>query len=665
MRRPISRPPRGPTPRGWMAVPAGLALAALIGLAGPVAAHALLVSSDPAAGANLTSSPKAVTITFTEAPDARLSSIKVLDSGGQSVTAGSATAVAGASAELRISLAALKSGVYTVAWRTVSSVDGHLASGSFAFGVGVAPPSSQLTSAAEGAGTTSFSPVAIGGRWLLYAGLMIALGAAFVATVIFPSPPPLTLRLATLAWLTSVIGLAVVVGWQMLDAGIGVGGLLGTSLGSGLLLRGLPLLAAGGILAWLARRGAPSRAGLVLLGGAVTVAMLADAATSHAAASGAVYFNIFVQWLHVAAAGTWLGGLVVLVLSLRGLASEETGRIARRFATSAMFGIILVALTGVVRALSEIGPWSNLVTTDFGRLLVAKSGLLGVLAGLGAINHFRSVPAAGRILRPLRRIGSMELMVGTTVLLLSAALVNLAPPAQASSTAKPPNEIVATGSDFGTTLRVRLVATPGTSGFNTFRATLTDYDSGAPLDGRTVTLRFTFPARPDVGASQLRLRAKGNGVYQATGGNLSLDGMWHVTALITRGNSVEVALPLTTRQAPPVIDVNAVPGLPTIYTVHLRDSLTVQVDIDPGKPGANELHVTFFDAKGNELPVPGAQVSIGLAGEAPTQPRVLIMEPGHFAAHVTLKAGTYTVSIFAVPPDGAALSTQLQIPVRP
>ncbi len=141
--------------------------------------------------------------------------------------------------------------------------------------------------------------------------------------------------------------------------------------------------------------------------------------------------------------------------------------------------------------------------------------------------------------------------------------------------------------------------------------------------------------------------------------------MWHVTALITRGDSVEVALTLTTRQAPPVIDVTAVPGLPTIYTVHLRDSLSVQVDIDPGKPGANELHVTFFDAKGKELPVPGAQVNIGLAGEAPTQPRILTMEPGHFAANVTLKAGTYTVSIFAVPPNGAALSTQLQIPVGP
>ena len=50
--------------------------------------------------------------------------------------------------------------------------------------------------------------------------------------------------------------------------------------------------------------------------------------------------------------------------------------------------------------------------------LVAKTGLLGILGVLGTINHFRGVPGAGRSLGLLRRIGSMELIVATTVLLL-------------------------------------------------------------------------------------------------------------------------------------------------------------------------------------------------------------------------------------------------------
>jgi copper transport protein len=139
-----------------------------------------------------------------------------------------------------------------------------------------------------------------------------------------------------------------------------------------------------------------------------------------------------VQWVHVSAAGAWLGGLVVLLACLRGRPGDESVRIARRFAMSAVIGIAVVAATGVFRALTEIGSIANLVSTDYGRLLLAKSFLLLVLVGLGAINHFRSVPAAGRMLGPLRRVGGIELVVGAIVLLLSASLVNLAPPPLAS-----------------------------------------------------------------------------------------------------------------------------------------------------------------------------------------------------------------------------------------
>src|SRR5258708_21980227 len=66
----------------------GLALVALLGLAGPARAHALPQSSSPRAGATLSTPPTKVTITFGERPDPKLSSISVLDSTGTSVTAG-------------------------------------------------------------------------------------------------------------------------------------------------------------------------------------------------------------------------------------------------------------------------------------------------------------------------------------------------------------------------------------------------------------------------------------------------------------------------------------------------------------------------------------------------------------------------------------------------
>jgi len=205
---------------------------------------------------------------------------------------------------------------------------------------------------------------------------------------------------------------------------------------------------------------------------------------------------------------------------------------------------------------------------------------------------------------------------------------------------------------------------PEEFGLGRIRALLTDYDTGARLNGRSVTLRFTLPARPDVGTSQLVLKAAGDGIYQATGPNLSIEGAWRIGAQVSGGTStIEMTLQLTTRQPHLKIDVNAVPGLPAIYTVHLAQSRTVQVYIDPGKAGANEVHLTFFDSAGKELPVPTAQLSIGPAGGAPSQPVLRTLEPGHFVADATLSLGTYSVSFSATAPDGQTLAAQLQIPV--
>ena len=128
--------------------------------------------------------------------------------------------------------------------------------------------------------------------------------------------------------------------------------------------------------------------------------------------------------------------------------------------------------------------------------------------------------------------------------------------------------------------------------------------------------------------------------------------------------SVEVPLQITTRTLSQVVDVNRVAGLPTIYTVHLTGRATVQVYLDPGKPGPNELHVTFFDSKGTELPVPSAAISLGLAGQAPSPLAPRELEPGHFAADITVpSAGTYAVSLSGTPPGGQALVANFQIEV--
>lgn len=125
---------------GRLSLALGIACVIALGLAGPAAAHANLLRSDPTASALLDQAPPAVTMTFSEPPDPSLSIVHVLDVNAAPVEAGPVEAVPGHGDQLRIPLpASLPDGVYTVSWRVVSEADGHATAGAFSFGVNVAP----------------------------------------------------------------------------------------------------------------------------------------------------------------------------------------------------------------------------------------------------------------------------------------------------------------------------------------------------------------------------------------------------------------------------------------------------------------------------------------------------------------------------------------------
>ena len=652
----------------------------------PASAHALLQSSEPAANTTLQASPSAVTIRFGERPDPRLSSIKVLDTSGKSVETGAAAPMPDDSLALTVGLRPLAAGVYTVAWRTVSAVDGHLAAGSFAFGVGVAPvvepPSSGAGGAADTSGPSSPTLLSILGRWLLYLGLVGLLGASVaLATVLRRLAPRSAFWLAAVALVLAVAGAVAVFVAQLADAGVDLGTGLGTSLGTSFLGRLIPLVVAaiGLVVAWR-RSGTPRMAGLVVVAAGAGGSMLADVAASHAAAGALPLVNSGIQAIHIVAAGLWIGGLAAVVLALRAEPSEERARAVRRFSLVATVGIATVTASGLLRAAAELRSLSDLLTTDFGRLLLIKSALVLGLAALGALNHFRNVPRAREGHSAVRRIGRVELGIAALVLLSTAGLVNLAPPVQAAAGSSPSSQalLVVDTADFATTLRLHLEVSPGTAGFDTFQATVTDYDTAQPVQASDVTLRFRLPARPDVGASTLRLPPTGDGIFSAGGANLSLDGTWAVTALVDRGTaSVEVPLELQTTLSPQQVDVNAVPGTPTIYTVHLGSGRTVQVYLDPGTPGSNDVHATFFDAAGTEMPITAASITVTPAstGHAPSPApgstpspgalTVRMLEPGHFVGTTTLAAGAWEIRVDATAPDGQSAAAHLQVSVQP
>ena len=190
---------------------AALVFAACLAAATPAAwAHAGLESSDPAAGSSVSASPKIITLTFAEDPDASLSLVRLLDAEGRTVPGVSAIKAAdGKPRELQVALTqALGQGVYTVNWRSVSAVDGHVQNGAFAFGVGVTP----APGSTRAVDLLNISPwiAVLGslGRWLLYAGLALFVGAATTCLLVFAGRLPAGGNaLLRLALLMAVVGL--------------------------------------------------------------------------------------------------------------------------------------------------------------------------------------------------------------------------------------------------------------------------------------------------------------------------------------------------------------------------------------------------------------------------------------------------------------------------
>ncbi len=147
--------------------------------------------------------------------------------------------------------------------------------------------------------------------------------------------------------------------------------------------------------------------------------------------------------VHLLAAGVWLGGLPALAMLL-GRARHAADPIWRRFAVSATrrfswLGIVCVAAliaTGIINSWNLLGGPRDLVTTDYGRLLLLKIALFVAMVGIATANRFhftRLLPDAGA-LRALKRNSLAETGLGLGVLLFVGALGTLSPSGHAHST---------------------------------------------------------------------------------------------------------------------------------------------------------------------------------------------------------------------------------------
>ena len=449
-------------------------LAALAATAsGPL--HTELKESDPPADTVLDVSPAAVTLTYTTDVQLALSSVTVRRAGadGAAVAAGK---LAHPGEDRRDVLvlplsARLATGTYTVSWATAGP-DGHRINGEFGFRVD--PPFVETPGAAavadspapsdDAAATGNAQAVVADAesrfplgqaytRFALYLGILALLGAVIFRFLVLE-------RFARAGGSREVVDAATQ--RTLLVGGLGLGILLallpvrllyragaffpddllgnlftvagGTPWAAGwwLQLVGV-LLATAGLL--VAGKGGTRLTGWKIAVLGALLLPVVPVLSGHGWSDDPRALSTAVTYLHVVAAGGWVGGLPYLLWAglpaLRGHGGQAepetpgTAVMVGAFSRVAQVAVALLLVTGAIKVWIHIGSLSDLWTTAWGRSLLVKVGVVAGVLALGFYNWRFVRPALADGAGPgrLRGPALVELLLGAAAVAVTSYLV--------------------------------------------------------------------------------------------------------------------------------------------------------------------------------------------------------------------------------------------------
>ncbi|MFD6966693.1 copper resistance CopC/CopD family protein [Streptomyces sp. NPDC059949] len=605
-------------------------LATLFTAASPAAAHAALTASDPTDGAVVATAPAQVTLSFSEQVAMGDDSIRVLDPQGKRVDTGELRDMcSGNTIRYGTALhAGLPHGTYTVAWQAVSA-DSHPISGAFTFSIG-APSATDVTLPAAQAGG---GPVGIAygiARYAAYAGFAVLVGGAAFILLCWrrgAAERPLQ-KLVVRAWVTLTAATLVMLVLRAPYTGSGnfadafdLDGLravletkTGASLVSRLLLLGAAALFVAVLFGVYARRvqgsGTEEAAagteedakdtsdltfGLAMGGAVVSGGIAATWALSEHASTGIQPgIAMPVDILHLMAVATWLGGLAALLVALHQVPGIERAAV-RRFSRAAFVSVLVLAATGVYQSWRQVGSWSALTGTDYGQLLLLKVGLVAVLLAVAFVSRrwtgrLAEAPASDDVSRETGADVSRETEPVRETDRVAAESVEAEPvpvPADPERAAQLARQRAARES--AREKRVR-DADPDRAGLR--RSVLAEAGIAVILLAVTTFLTSTEPGRT---------------VEQESGSRGS-------TATAVPDRAVKISLPFDT-------------GGPD-------GKGTIRLELDPGRVGANTLHLWSDSGDGKPFDLPEVKVAFTLPakdiGPLPLVPDQAA--PGHWTA---------------------------------
>jgi copper transport protein len=363
-------------------------------------AHAELVSATPADGARLSGVPTQVTMTFSEG-------IAIHDC---AVRAGGRTLPIREPSGQPDVLVADLSGVHATGgrleldWRSVSSDDGHVATGSISFLISAAAATAPAGASAvpsPAAGVPGPDPAVhravIAAQFLGFLSAALFIGGLAFLAMAWPqgSGVPRIRRALSAAWL---LGLASTVAETVSQAayaallpmsgvfnGAAVQNLFGTRLGAVLISRALLWLLAGVVLVGLLQqqqRAAQSpgwRVGLIAIAFGLlrTVSMPGHDETAHP------LLGAIADTVHLAGVSLWIGGLLILLFGvLPRRRPQEMAVAVARYSNLALVSMLAIVGAGALMAWQLVGSVHALLHTSYGHTLLLKLALVVTVLAL-------------------------------------------------------------------------------------------------------------------------------------------------------------------------------------------------------------------------------------------------------------------------------------------
>ena len=566
---------------GWPGRPALVLASLLVLLIGiswwltpaDVSAHANLASAEPAPNSELDTAPDRIIIWFTEPLEPGLSSIEVLDTTGQRVDLDNSVVDDLNQLVMSVGLGDIRNGTYTVAWKNVSTVDGHRVRGSFVFAVGQPLSGVSVERVEQPLLQSPFSPLL---RWLILLGALTMVGGlVFDALVSRPSlagrgrseaarpvADALSSRSLRLVWVGLGVFLVASVGqllllttitqevslWQAF--GVPLADMAsGTEWGRLWLWRMAAGVAFGVAVAGLAFASDLWRPALQLLAiGLGCAGLWTISLVSHGAATVDIRtLALAADFLHLLASAFWVGGLFHFALGVRLFRDlPETERrdcltdLVPRFSIIASMSVAVIVVTGVFSGFAQVTA-IEAVSTPYGITLIAKVALVLPLLFLGGLNlvwvrpRLRSHAASGEW---LRRLLVGEAALGILILVAAGMLTSLEPARQVASRELTEQRQSLTFSDTVNTDTIALEVTPARVGSNNLTVTLTDR-LGAPIaNASEVMVRLVY-LESDLGDDALVGTSRGDGTYVREGAQLSIAGAWQAELVVRRPDAFD------------------------------------------------------------------------------------------------------------------------------